>query len=301
MLLIGSGALRKHGIDPQRLQLDEDYICTIDEYHAFVKNKGKDVVHAVPMNDSKFVVKTINKEIFEFEIAWGESEPTSSDLILEANKGKTIASLETLLLLKLSHRYKKDSPHFYKTLCDIELLRNHGVILPKEMKKILKLREKETYTYKHPNLNQGKENFFKNDGLKYIYDHDTIHLAVKHFEKPAYEYYKSDNAQVLCDKEKFWALPEEYRLRGVLEEVLVLALERSQIPNKYKVDRRWSFNKAHEKVCTSITSGFFREFAYDNFRQVQAMYLPTYVDTFIKGIESGIVKPHRETNETANT
>ena len=292
MLLIGSGALRRHGLDPKRPQLDEDYICSIDEYHNFVKNERVKITQAMPLDDSKMVVKFNDGSIFEFEIAWNEIEPSSSDLILELNKNNTVASLETLLLLKLSHRYKKDSPHFYKTLCDIELLRKHGVQIPKEMKKLLKLREKETYNYKHPNLNQNKKGFFTNDGLTYVYDHDSIHLAVKHFDKPAYEYYKSDHAQVFCDKEKFWNLPEEYRLRGVFEEVLVLALERSQIPNNYKIDRRWSFNKAHEKVCTSITSGFFREFAYDNFRQVQAMYNPNYVDKFITGIQSGVVKAH---------
>lgn len=291
MLLVGSKALRSHGLDPKRKSLDEDYICTIEQYHVFIKQMGQHLIHAYPLSANKMVAKDMQGTIYEFEIAWNEGEPTSADLLLEANKDSQIASLETLLMLKLSHRYKKDSPHFMKTLKDINLLRNHGVILSKLMRKIMKLREKETYTYKHPNLNQGKVGFFKTETYQ-IYDHDSIHMAIKHLALPAYEYYKGDNAEVLCDKEKFFALDEHYRLLGVLEEILVLALERSQVPNDYKVDRRWSFNKAHEKVCTSITSGFFREFAYDNYDKVQAMYKDNYVDRFLRGIKQGIVKPH---------
>ncbi len=80
------------------------------------------------------------------------------------------------------------------------------------------------------------------------------------------------------------------RLYGVLEEAYVLALERSQIPFAGKVTPRQSFDIAIEKVCTSITSGWFREFAWENYDKVVELYRDDYVEKFKAGVDKGIVK-----------
>ena len=99
-----------------------------------------------------------------------------------------------------------------------------------------------------------------------------------------------DGAEVECDKEKFFSAGERIRLYGVLEEAQVLALERSQIPFRGKVEPRRSFDIALQKVCTSITSGWFREFAWENFDKVEEMYEDDYVSRFWKAVDDGKVK-----------
>jgi hypothetical protein len=110
--------------------------------------------------------------------------------------------------------------------------------------------------------------------------------------QPAYEVYKEDQAEVFCSKELFEASPMHVRLHGVLEEAMVLALERSQIPFPGMKTPLESFLMALEKVCTSITSGWFREFAWENFNEVLDLYDPNYVNQFWEDVKSGVVTPY---------
>ena len=71
---------------------------------------------------------------------------------------------------------------------------------------------------------------------------------------------------------------------------MVLALERHQIPNDFRPHPKKSFDMALMKVCTSITSGWFREWAWENYDQVQGLFNPAYVDWFKAGVEDGTVK-----------
>ena len=114
---------------------------------------------------------------------------------------------------------------------------------------------------------------------------------MKYLEKPAYLYYARDGHEVLSDKQKWIACSEELKLQGVLEETYVLALERSQIPYGDNVLPFDSFKIALEKVCTSITSGWFRAYAYENYDRAMQAYDPKYVEKFNQALEDGIVKP----------
>jgi hypothetical protein len=202
-------------------------------------------------------------------------------------------SFDDYFLMKESHKYKKDSPHFLKTLNDLrKMKREMGMsvqLLNDHRKQILKLREQETYTNSLPKLNQSKKSFFT-DSVPYVYDHDSIHEVVKHLDKPAYSYYIEDGQEVKCSREKFEALPNIVQLYGVLEESYVLALERAVIP--HGTDPKKAFDIALSKVCTSITSGWFREFAYENYHEVQAMYHKSFVDKFKIALDNSKIKPY---------
>ena len=154
-----------------------------------------------------------------------------------------------------------------------------------------KAREKETYWYKHPKLSVGKDDFFKDDGIVYQYDHDSIHRSIMHLDKPAYEYYKPEDSEVLCSKELFFDSSNEVRLHGGLEEAYTLALERHQIPKGFKPPARVSFDIALMKVCTSITSGWFREWCWEHYDLISSNYDSTYVDKFKTALAEGKVKP----------
>lgn len=125
-------------------------------------------------------------------------------------------------------------------------------------------------------------------------------LNAEPVHRPAYTFYMKDGAAVMTSKEKFFAVDEQIRLFGVYEETCVLALERSQIPHGLGKEGgptpRWSFEMALMKVCTSITSGWFREFAWENYDKVLDLYEQLGEDDFIKRFERNkhLLKPFKQ-------
>lgn len=266
MIILGSYPVE--GVVGRRSK-DLDLLCTLDELKEYTGKSPSiiDKTHAF--------VKTPER-IYDAELIWADSlQLELAELILEDDNtvrdyalNAWVPSLNVLYMLKMSHRYRKDSPHFLKTMRDIQAMRRAGAIIESQHYEFYKKRIDETYWYEHPNLNRSKAEFFNPEDSFYIYDHDSIHEAIAIGPRPAYVSYAVDGQEVLSSKSKFLAGPSYQRLRGVYEETCVLALERSQIPNNFKVDPDWSFRKALEKVCTSITSGWFREFAWEHYEEV---------------------------------
>jgi hypothetical protein len=329
MLIIGSHAAIFNKIHNGEEPRDTDVIGTFAELQSLIKELKKDALretHAAgvglqicaPIDASHWHIRDHNGWNYEFEIAWPGS---SGELLLKLEGNEEgregFASKEACLALKLSHRFKKDSPHFLKTMRDVQAYKAAGIVLTPELENLwLPQREAETYTYNHPKLNVDKGEFFSGDGVRYVYDHDTIHLAVallseppaccvptaeeeamlacgdyqpeelwgsskpscpkcfnaKSVARPAYTFYMQDGAQVMTDADKFFSCSTDIRLFGVYEEACVLALERSQIPFDFKPDPRYSFEMALMKVCTSITSGWFRWYAWENYDKVLDLY-----------------------------
>ena len=300
-ILIGSRALihRFPQLENLRPCNDYDYICQ----NAFPKE------NLTKINDHKYVYKD-SGNIYDLEIEEYNSTKVNSTTVLlntviyeEPNtisECKTnefgftyvVAVPELLYTLKMSHRFLKNSPFFWKTMKDIIILRSLGIDqIPERYQYFYNLRQEETYTYKHPKLNVDKKNFFDST-VKYIYDHDDIHKSVAIGDRPAYTYYLSDHAEVMCDKNKFDALDLETKINGVLEECYVLAIERSLVPFPGVLTPAQAFYYAYSKVCTSITSGWFREFAYDNTIQILKQFNTNYFDKFNHALKNGNIKRH---------
>lgn len=300
LILIGSAALVNHGIQTGRPSLDIDVVGSYDDIIEYAKTRGN-IKECYPVKGGdKLVIKT-DQIIIEGEITWDNSSAADlwnavsndPDTLYEKRlNGFIHPSLNMLYTLKMSHRYLKNSPHFLKTMRDIQLMRRNGATITDALHPFYLRRMAATYTYKHPSLMQSKKDFFSDDGIKYQFDHDSIHEAVKHMERPAYTYFKPENSPVMCDKDMFFAADEKIRLYAVLEESYVLALERSQIPFPNLLPPKKSFDIALMKVCSSITSGYFREFAWEHYDYVQEMYNDNYVERFKACVEAGIVVPH---------
>lgn len=309
-MLVGSRALAKHYPHGVKSSIDWDYIATPSSVNDVLKKHGK---YTSRFNTPKKIIvfygpRAKPDKIVEIELAPYGSTGYRLLRIEGATEytDKTVASPEALFLLKMSHRYLKNSPHFEKTMNDINFLRNKLSIWSVESFYTpspasseydyyfwYKDRERETLDYGHPKLNQSKKDFFQNDGLTYVYDHDSIHQSVAGpYYQPAYLLFKEPGEEVKCSKELFYDLSEHNRLRAVYEESVVLALERSQIPYKGTADPHKSFVTALQKVCTSITSGWFREFAWENYYTVKNMYNKNYVKNFWEDVEKGKVKLH---------
>lgn len=298
MLCVGSGALSFHAVDIGRTPKDFDYICTNEEFVQFIKNQMQDGFRVIKLENKDktriaFLQDTFNEDVHIVEATiwnYDESNLIGSDSWmlnnLPAKYTKTFGGIrfvkpEVVLMMKLSHRYKKDSVHFQKTRQDILALRKKGIKLDDYLSKVLVERQRLTNPAGYK-LNVNKKEFFT-DNVPYVVDHDNdLHVPLAHLDQPAYRYYMKDGAEVFCDKEKFFALPEEYRLYGVLEEAYVLACERALIP--HGTDTKKAFDIALEKVATSVTSGWFREYAWENYDKIQSMYNPEYFKPVIEHI-----------------
>lgn len=299
MLLIGSRALliRAPAI-LSRKPLDFDFICSPNELEDWKTNnlsKFNSPKIEVLKNGEKVTISD-GETHCEFEVTM-PSNPSAQMAIDLVSKSKDtihssfgmIPNLDMLFALKTSHRFLKNSPHFWKTLGDWHRMRAFGAKIRPEYEEFLKIREKETYNYKHPSLNQSKMGFFSGDGVVYKYDHDHIHKAIAIYDRPAYTYYMKDGAEVQTDKNKFFACPEEIRIAGAIEESSVLAIERSLVPFPGVLTPKDAWHLAFSKVCSSITSGYFRKWCYENAPIILKNYDSLFWDKFQDKVSKGEV------------
>jgi hypothetical protein len=310
MLLIGSKAWELNlGCYLGRAAKDLDIICTKAEFYALIARLKWESFYAILKikiqgNHGEIHVKADKVVIIEasFTDVDGYLTTSNNQLLYNLKDNDFLASRYVtelgwvdvptdyiLLALKESHKYK-GGVHFQKTRKDILTMRGDVVCgtKPEWIKAWQQAREKATLK-KAPVLNQNKSTFF-NENVPYLYDHDTIHEAVKHLYKPAYRYYMQDNAEVMSDKTKFESCSDIVKLYGVLEEAYVLALERAVIP--HQTEHKKAFDIALEKVCTTITSGFFREYAWENYDNVQKLYHDSYVNKFQSALEQGKIEKY---------
>lgn len=303
--VVGSFSLIGKKDFPHRENLgDVDFVGTYEACEKMISLRKKFANAQVypSSNGNKLIVKGGPVVPWELEIAWpGSSGEEFLNLVSEdpetiqnAYGNASFPSLDALYAIKMSHRYLKNSKHFLKTMKDIRYFRSKGAKLSGRYYEWYRRREKETYSYKHPNLKQSKNNFFAGS-VEQVYDHDSIHEAVAFGSCPAYLLYKKDGAEVECDRGKWENLSDEVKLHGVVEEALVLALERSQIPFP-ETDKIRSFKMALEKVCTSITSGWFREWAWEHYFEAVGLFEKMgesgedYVSLFNRKLSEGVVK-----------
>lgn len=207
------------------------------------------------------------------------------------------ARLEVLAALKKAHlihphRWER---HIRKYL---ELKEKLGVrefnirIQSSDIQEIFKLHRKEikNFAKPHPKLNVSKDSFFEEAEFK-IFDHDSIHRAVALGPQPAYTLMQ--DGEVWCSKEKWLAMAAEDKLRCVIEEASVLALERSIIPALYLkktyCGAQWAYEFALSKICTTITSGWFRDFSIENYIEA-VKRRPDFCAKFFDGIKNKTVK-----------
>ena len=254
--------------------------CTYGQNHVW-KVPGEKIIELTVPNDGTAFKYLLNQDYNETVQIKG----------LEVNK----PSLAILAVLKkahliLPHQWKKHMTSYLWLKQELgvsylkpsefglsELYRIHR----REVKKISK---------DHPKLNVKKDDFFEEAEFK-IFDHDTIHQAVAIDDKPAYTLIQ--DGEVWCSFQKWKNLTPQQKLNCVIEEASVLALERSVIPhlllNRGFRGATWAYHTALMKICTTITSGFFRTYAIEVYEQaVKAQ--PNFVKDFFDGWKSGLVK-----------
>ena len=186
-----------------------------------------------------------------------------------------IATPEYLYMVKRSHIWRPIK--FAHHMGDMQWLKERGYI-PADFKEhpFYRARLSETkriYGDRHPSLMKSNDEFF-DDSVNKVYVHDDLHRIVAFGDQPVYETMKKDPESAMCDKDLWNQLPHDQQIKAVQEEAMVIALERFLIPSMLgklarPVKERPAFLMALEKICTTLCSGWFRDFAIDNYGECQ--------------------------------
>lgn len=318
MIIIGSRALYSRFKDQYSIErvnkADYDVIMSYDDFNNWITKFNDYIIDMIPKSHNKYNIKIIiNGKKNQFEIELG-LENTSAKFLLDNiddvcdlnyidnnNTEWKCLSLPYLMLMKKSHL--NFPVHFEKNILDYHFLNEiiGSFELNENMKSFFCLRKNEAdlrFKDKHstPSLNMTNDKFFGVSGkaVGRVYIHDDLHDIVKHFNVPVYDMLKSEDKKesAWCDKDLFKNLPYDYRVKCVQEESYVIALERYIIPKlgKYE-DFFWCYKRALMRICTTLCSGFFREFAQENYVNILDSYSEEFYNKFIYAKENNIIKP----------
>lgn len=285
MLITGSYAIKK------RLKSFRDY-NDIDLWMSAFKLEAFYNVnqHRISKFEPQYYKNKFNLVIDGQRVELGLYEPGGSgyDLLYRAQLDNLttnlfgfewkIPTLKTLFAIKQSHIYYPVKWHKHiRDYHKIKLaLDNSSTLgagqddkLLDEAKAILTKSAAARFKARQPNLNLSNEEFFeRSQGIvKRIYNHDDLHKAVAYHEQPMYMHLKRDQSSAKCEKDLWDLLHYEYKIKAVQEEAFVIALERFIIPNGGEASQEQqqeAFDKALMKICTTLTGGWFREFAVEN-------------------------------------
>lgn len=165
--------------------------------------------------------------------------------------------------------------------------------------------------FKTPSLNKSVEEFFGQSEGKVMswFVHDHIHEIMAHYDRPLYERMQKDLTMARCEKDLWEKFSHKDKMRCVLEEAYVIALERKVIPVLYGGEKPYFSPKAAlewsmMRVCTTLTGGWFRKFATENYPEIMNFADMKYVSKFLASVDKGeiefITPSNKHQMETVN-
>jgi hypothetical protein len=282
MVVIGSRAAACW-IEDFRTPNDLDLIGTLQEIHEWATKHKDKIDYMLPTSPWKFKCKLKSNFQIEFEVAdvnpsammLIEQEETFLKRMLMINNiwlEAWVAPVEVLYHTKRSHIYW--AVHWQKNIADMHLLKEYcGHAELRKWDAYYEARLKENEAKFGPrfqaNLNQPNEKFFAKSerSLNRQFEHDELHEIVKYYDRPLYEEFKEDKSKALMNFAMFYNAEHIKKLRCVREEAMVIALERYIITGK-ETDSVKAYQRALQRICTNLTSGWFREFAIDHWAEI---------------------------------
>lgn len=225
-----------------------------------------DIISSYPIDQSEWHDRwLLNNDSFD--------SYTSEDAVVDFNGHKLyVMHPEGLAIIKRSHLWRTIG--FNKHITYWHKYIKHWLdIISEDGKRLLKertLMTHERYPQTGPNLMLSKEQFF-DDAVEKVYDHDYLHSLFANYERPLYAELQKSHA-VMCYHELWENLTYEKKVLCIQEEVNVLATERFLVPSNFEYNPKAAYLKALEKVCTTVTKGWFRDFAIDNYPAVISVY-----------------------------
>lgn len=218
-----------------------------------------------------------------------------------------LPSLTALMLLKRSHLHRPlgfekniRDYHEIKSICMPYDKMNHieRARYDELLKKLTK-QTKDLYGDRVPSLRKSKTEFF-DDYVTKVFEHDEIHAATCYGDRPIFERLKTDSESVWCSKVLWNDLSKTDQVQAVQEEAFVIALERFIIPSlvvdKPHRSAKMAFGMAVSKICTTLCSGWFRDFAIEHWPQVMD-YKVDFLGKFHEQFGERIKRGYRLINE----
>lgn len=295
MLIIGSKALTIRFPKYKRVVNDIDILGFREDIYKLIQllnpKEVKSGKYSTIFKDIQNKNEIFDKDIVEIIFA---DESKSLQKYLEYDEENLFASIEVLFSLKKSHIHYPRK--FYTNIRDYILLHNHlqGVDILSNITKIhTEENSKRLGKSKSPSLNKTVEDFFSQSKyfVKYIFDHDSLHAVVAHYDRPLYKLIQKNHNKAMCDENLWDQLLYEDKCKCVLEEAYVIALERKIIPMIFDGGKGYTSQEAFDwalmRICTTLCSGWFREFAKLNFFKIKSMMDTTYVEKFLQEYEKG--------------
>ena len=235
-IIVGSGALRNHGIN-----IRDDYFSDID-----LVTVGK------PMYQTTTRTVDYLANIDLYNILISRCSPIDGTVLM-------LPDINTLYLLKLSHM--NQNINWCKHSKDILALQPYLNSFTEQDKVLFdKLYDfwVKYYPLKPINLNKEPEKFFNMVTPK---QHELHHEHFKLGDKPIYIKFLKDNHDVMVDLDKFFSLSQEDKFNCIWEESMVIAYERT-IP----------LLKGLQKVLCDLSKGEWNKFMVWNLVQIMKMY-----------------------------
>lgn len=189
------------------------------------------------------------------------------------NQTFNVVSPVGLAIIKRSHLWRdlsfdKHITHYHKHLV------KYRAKFTKEDERVLNDRiflTRQEFPQGNPKLNQSVTDFF-DDAVTKKYNHDYLHEIVAFYDKPLYTRLQHDASSAWCKGDLWSLLSHEDKCKCVAEETFVIAIERFTIPNSWKYAEKLAYIKSLNKVCTTLCSGWFRDFAIDNYAEIIELY-----------------------------
>ncbi len=263
-ILIGSRALSFH--------TGKDYGGDTDIIPC-PEHAGKYNIERVEIHDNGFLN---NADVFDY---------ACDTTVVDGHK-LFVCSLRGLALIKRSHMHR-----LWKWDRNLFMFKqlgwpSHRDSLTDDDRAFLKTRKKLTkQELKSPSLMKSNEEFF-DDNVKKHFVHDDIHAFVAYGDRPMYERMKNDFDLARCEKDMWNEFSFEDKCRCVLEECYVIGLERWIVPaaveGKPVMPSKFAVHKALKKVCTTLCSGWFRDFAIDYYDDIVSRIDVSKMEAFKK-------------------
>lgn len=297
MIIVGSKALVHNYTYISRIPKDTDVIGfksdAIDlkeKLNPLEIKEGDDIITLINIQNKTDIYNTDNVEILLAD------NSNSLKGYLNYDSDKLYASPEVLFSLKKSHIHFPIK--FNKHIEDFIFLKDKLVL--DSLSELTKIRFKETENrlgkLKTPSLNKSVKQFFNqsNDFVKSYFIHDDIHKAVSHYSDPLYLRMQENKEYAKCEKYLWEKFTYDEKCKCVLEEAYVIALERKILPSIFGNKKWFTSDEAIKwslmRICTTLCSGWFREFATNNYFNILSIVNNNYVVDFLQKYNNGEIK-----------
>ncbi len=183
--------------------------------------------------------------------------------VLENNVDETYVDLNFLYTIKVSHvPWALKNGSWVKHMHDIIFMKRHGAKLDMYLyNQLFKQWEVKHGSKKYIKF-VDNDSVFEKDNVTRFYDHDDLHQIFAFGKEPMHNLIRPDEHSSYCQEELFTQLTHNEQIETALEEIYTIAAERYYIPHGMTAMECKS--KAHFKLITSMTKGWFNRFLIEN-------------------------------------